>query len=270
MKKWIFCFTLCLSSFIVAAPMQNHHIDADSLSQLTALFGISEDADLIAETQRLWLRKPHQERWEMDELSNEKRCFVLNWGKKQGFFDPWMPLEQNYDKALILGATTGVMQLRLNYLKDLWNEGIRFNEVVWLTGERPLDLAVDKLTDRCSNESEAARILWAESDLPEELASLPLVFIEVPMKVVGASVQRPTTVDTLVAWLKVDTNPCKALFVSSQPFCNYQHAVIEAYLPETFLFDCVGPGVDPTRHPKGAAILLDAVTRQIYQESLKN
>jgi hypothetical protein len=160
------------------------------------------------------------------------------------------------------------MQIRLNYLKQLWNEGTRFHEIVWLTGDRPLDKRVDGLTDVCSNESEAARILWQEADLPEEMRLLPVVFIAVPMKVEGSSQKRPNTEDTIVAWLKVSPEPCKALFVSDQPFCGYQFAVIKANLPNTFLFDLVGQGVDPSSHPAAAAITLDSIARWIYQENL--
>lgn len=88
------------------------------------------------------------------------------------------------------------------------------------------------------------------------------------MKIEGSSVKRPNTEDTLVAWLKVAPEPCKALFVSDQPFCGYQFAVIKTNLPNTFLFDLVGQGVDATSHPAAAAITLDTVARWIYQEAL--
>ena len=56
-------------------------------------------------------------------------------------------------------------------------------------------------TDRCSNESEAAHILWEETSLPDEMRSLPVVFVAVPMKTEGSSLKRPNTEDTIVAWL---------------------------------------------------------------------
>ena len=37
-------------------------------------------------------------------------------------------------------------------------------------------------------------------------------------------------------------------------------------MPKAFLFDVVGPGVDPTQHPAAAAVLLDSLARWIYQE----
>ena len=267
MKKWLFLFAICLCSLTFASPIQDRKIDPTALSQLALALDIPQDADIVIETQKRWLRKPNQERWEIAELSPDQRLFVLNWATDQGLFAPWKPVSKTYDKALILGATTSRMQMRFDYLKQLWNEGTRFNEIVWLTGDRPLDKRVDGLTDRCSNESEAAHIIWEETNLPEEMRSLSIVFVAVPMKIEGSSQKRPNTEDTIVAWLKLSPEPCKALFVSDQPFCGYQFAVIKANLPNAFLFDLVGQGVNSTSHLT-AATILDSIARWIYQEDL--
>ncbi len=267
LRGWFF-LAVFLCSFTFALPIQDRKIDPVALLQLQRALDIPEDADIVVETQKRWLRKPSQERWEIAELTLDQRLFVLNWAKEEGVFDAWKPVSKIYDKALILGATTSRMQMRLDYLKELWNEGVRFHEIVWLTGDRPLDQRVDGLTDRCSNESEASRILWKETLLPEEMRALPVVFVAVPMKGEGASQKRPNTEDTLVSWLKLSPEPCKALFVSDQPFCGYQFAVVKASLPKEFLFDLVGPGVDPSSHSAAAAVTLDSLARWIYQENL--
>ncbi len=268
MKKWLFLFAICLSCLTFASPIQDRKIDPIALAQLSVALDIPQDADIISETQKRWLRKTNQERWEIAELSPDQRLFVLNWATDQGLFAPWKPASQTYDKALILGATTSRMQMRLDYLKQLWNEGTRFNEIVWLTGDRPLDKRVDELTDRCSNESEAAHILWKETELPEEMRALSVVFVAVPMKIEGSSEKRPNTEDTIIAWLKLSPEPCKALFVSDQPFSGYQFAVIKATLPNAFLFDLASQGIDSKGHPAAAAITLDSIARWIYQEDL--
>ncbi len=268
MKKYFLLLALCFSSFIAALPIQDHKIDPAALSDLASALDIAPDANIIAETQRLWLRKAGQERWEMAELSSDQRLFVLDWAIAQGLFSSWKPGCKAYDKALILGATTSRMQMRLDYLKQLWDEGIRFDQIVWLTGDRPLDQRVDGLTDRCKSESEAAYVIWEETNLPEEMKRLPVVFIAVPMQKEGLIAKRPNTEDTIVAWLQSTPEPCKALFVSDQPFCGYQFAVIKGILPKIFLFDLVGQGVDSSSHPAAAAITLDSIARWIYQEHL--
>lgn len=90
------------------------------------------------------------------------------------------------------------------------------------------------MTELCDNESEAAHILWDETDLPEGMRHLSVVFVAVPMKNEDGSLKRPNTEDPIIAWLEVSPNPCKVLFVTDQPFCGYQFAVIKTNLPEAF------------------------------------
>lgn len=268
MKNWLFLLSIFLWGVSFASPIQDRKIDPVALSQLAAALDIPQDKDIVEATQERWLRRPDQERWELAELSSKQKIFVLKWAAAEGLYSPWKPLCKEYDKALILGATTSRMQMRLDYLKQLWDEGVRFSEIIWLTGDRPLDKRVDELTDRCSNESEAARVIWEETNLPDEMRKVEVLFVAVPMKVAGSTKKRPNTEDTLVAWLKIEPKPSRALFVSDQPFCGYQFAVVKGALPEEFMFDLVGPGVDPASHPAAAAITLDSIARWIYQERL--
>jgi hypothetical protein len=266
MKKRFLFLAISLCNVLFAAPLKDHIIDPQALYALAQALDIPPDSDLIAETQKQWLRKPGKERWEVAELSEDKRAIVLNWATQQGLFDSWKPLLKNYDKALILGATTSRMQMRLNYLIELWEEGTRFDEIVWLTGDRPLDPRVDSLTDRSTTESGAARIIWEETILPEGMRNLPVVFMPVPMKIEGSSSVRPNTQDTLVAWQAKVLGPCTALFVSNQPFCGYQFAVIKTTLTPEVMFDLVGSGVDLTERSVSAAVTLDSIARWIYQD----
>ncbi len=266
MKKYLLlAVSFCSLSF--SSPMQDRAIDPAALSELCLALNIS-DNDIIRETQQQWLRKPGQERWELTELSLEQKRFVLDWAEKQGLFAPWKPACDQYDEALILGATTSRMQMRLDYLKKLWMQGTRFEKIVFLTGERPLDNRVDDFTDLCKNESEAAQILWENASLPDEMRRLPVIFISVPMKKEGSTLKRPNTQDTILAWLQTTLKTGSALFVSDQPFCGYQFAVIKTCLPDSVLFDLVGEGADPASHPAAAAITLDSIARWIYQEHI--
>jgi len=265
MIQSIFIILVCFCSQIFALPIQDRKIDPTALSELALELGIPKESDLIIETQKRWLRNQGLERWEMNELSLEQKRFVLKWAKDQGLYAPWEPILTKYDKGIILGCSTSLMKSRLQTLIDLWNEGVLIHEIVWLTGDRPLDPRVDGLIDRCKTESEAAHIIWQEANLPQEMKNLPVVFIEVPVKSDG---KRPNTQDTVVAWLNTLKKPCSALFVSDQPFCGYQFAVIKSTLPNTIDFDVVGKGADPTSHPAAAAITLDSIACWIYQEHI--
>lgn len=268
MKKWISFLVICFCSSTFSSPIQDYQIDPAALLNLASHLNIPQGGDLIEETQNCWIRKPNQERWELQELSLDQQQFILAWASEQGLFAEWRPVSSTYDAALILGATTGHMQKRLDFLKKLWEEGVRFNQVAWLTGKRPLTPSIDKFLDRCSNESEAASLIWQETDLPEAMKNLPTLFISVPMKEENGSRVRPNTQDTIIAWLNQNPAPCKALFISTQPFCGYQFAVIKSSLPHSFLFDIAGPAAYPSEHPAAAAITLDSIARWIYQDSL--
>ncbi len=255
-------FLLGICSCIFAAPLQDRQIAASALDELFSALGISKEA--AAQTLSQWVRKPGQERWEVQELSEEKRLAVLRWAEEQGFFAPWKPSQNIYDKAFVLGCTTTCMHKRLGYLIKLWEEGVRFEEIVWLTGDRPLDARVDELTEFCRTESDAAKWIWETATLPKEMRALSVQFIAVPMKSVEGVSKRPNTEDTIIAWLDTFPKPCSCLFVSDQPFCGYQFAVIKAALPDTFPFDVVGEGTGPQGHHATAAIILDSIARSIY------
>lgn len=260
----LFFRLLCwlLPSLAIATPLQDRALNPQKVRELASALGIAPDADLVTETQARWLRKSGTERWEMEQLPEEKQTLVLNWAKQNGLLKEWRPSSTTYETALLLGATTSAMQMRLNFLSKLWNEGVRFQKIVWLTGERPLDPKVDGLTSETGTESGAARLIWERSALPEEMKKLPTLFIAVPMKENG---QRPVTQDTIEAWLKTEPNCEKALFVSNQPFCSYQFAVIASRLPPELLFDVVGP---EAKNPSAAAIL-DSVARELYSQKPK-
>lgn len=249
---------ICCSAFSICwgTPIVDHEINP---SPLYEYFDIEDDAFAWKKAQTMWLRKPGQERWEMQELNPEARAFVLNWAKKMGLFDEWAPSQRSYDRALILGATTSRMALRLNYLTTLWKQGFRFREVVFLTGMRPLDPRVDEMALGYKDESEAAVGLWESSDLK----GIPIRFISVPTSPSG----RPTTEDTLFAWLNESPEPGTCLFVSDQPFCGYQFAVIKKILGDEYPFEMVGPGIKDLSHPAAGAIVLDSIARWIYQSN---
>jgi hypothetical protein len=263
MKKTLLLFlALCHLGF--SSPLRDHKIDQLDLQSL--LQALDMNGDIVKETQKHWIRSKNKERWEISELNSNQGSLVFDWAENHSLFEAWEPCATSYDVALILGATTPSMEHRLDYLKSLWAGGTRFEEVVWLTGERPLDQNVDQFTDICSTESEASKVIWEKADLPDEMRKLPVTFVSTQMKTNENKPSRPNTKDTLISWLETCHKPCKALFVSHQPFCGYQFAVINNTLPETFLFDVVGPACDKNKNKRLAAITLDSLARWIYEE----
>lgn len=270
MKKWLSLFLLFAVTTGFSAPLQNRSLNQITLAKLANDMGLN--GDLLEQTQKHWYQAKDQgkERWQISEVSDEHRTLAIQWAQENAMFEPWEPAKEHYDSALILGSSTTLMRERLKYLVSLWNKGIRFGEVVWLTGDRPLEAKIDHLCDRCSNESEGARWLWEEFSLPEEMRQLSVHFVAVPMKLIHNEAKRPNTRDTIIAWMDTKPDAKSALFVSSQPFCGYQHAVIEGALANNIDFDVVGQGVNPDfakHHPSTGAIILDTAAKWLYQET---
>lgn len=265
LKTLCLCLMACMTS-LFSSPLEKRELDSSALEELFAALGV-DPARAVEQTQKEWLRKAGEERWHMQEIAPEKRQFVLEWGKKQKLFQAWEPTKMSYDKVFILGATTGRMETRLAFLKKMWKEGVRFQEVVWMTGDRPLDPQVDRLLDVCKTETDAAHYIWERAELDPQLRALPCVFIAVPMKEKEGKKLRPTTEDTVVAWLQTNPKPCTALFISDQPFCGYQFAVIKGSMPKEFGFDLVGAGVEAEKYPNAAAVVLDSLARTLYQQA---
>ena len=260
---------VCLQVALSALPLVERRSSEVDVIGLSALLGVPQGSDLVTYTQTHWLRTAGKERWEMGELGSEQRAVVLSWADSHGIYATWGPSETRYDAALVFGASTGIMRARLDYLIELWNRGIRFDQVVFLVGERPLSEAVDDLFGICPNEAVAASYLASTTNFPLEMRKLPVLFVSVPMKITQEGKKiRPTTGDTLHAWLKEKSpQQKKVLFVSNQPFNGYQYAVTEGVLPEEILFEVVGPGIkDPAQHPLAATITLDSLARWLYQE----
>jgi hypothetical protein len=220
-------------------------------------------ASIVQATQKKWLRPYGKERWETPEVAEEKRAKIVELAEKLGFISEIAPIRKKSATCLIHGGTVSRMQLRISYLGALWEEGVRFDRLIFLTGGRPLDPAIEG--DDCLLESQAARRLWQEALLPPALKSFPLTFIDVPMKVSEGRAKRPTTADTLIAWLSTQPQVGPALFISSQPFCLYQHLVAKTHLPSSFEPETVGLGGEmETQH---GGIILDSIARWLFEQT---
>jgi len=252
---------------LLALPVQERNLDVKKVEELCTALGM-EGKDLVKETQNSWLRKAGKERWEMEELPSYQRAAVIEWAINQKIYDSWCPALESYHSALILGATVERMENRLKYLAELWQQGIRFREIIWLTGQRPLDPKIEHCPS-CRTETSAAMYIWEKEQLPDEMRGIPVTWISVPMKTEGDKRVRPNTQDTIVAWFSLCSpkpGHC-CLILSDQPFCGYQYAVVDHLFPKEIQFDVVGRGVDPYSHGEAAAITLDAVARWLYQQT---
>ncbi len=251
---------------------KDHFVYSSNLKRLFALTNINcEDSleSMVEATQKKWLRPQGKERWDIKELYSPKEVNKIRLlSEGMCFFQEVLPTEKFYDYALVLGATFSSVQDRFSFLIKLWKMGVRFRELVFLAGERPLDPRIEPAsiffeTEKApKNETEMMQYVYDHWEMPKEMKGLPFQIVSVPFDVKKG--HRPSTGDTIQAWMDLSPKPGKCLFVSNQPYCLYQNLVVKNYLPKSFHFETVGLSVSSL--DISGSVLLDTVARCLYQE----
>lgn len=278
-RKWSICLLLWLAGFCVNAEAytlidrQNH--PSDDLMQLFQTLSIPMENDPAAINdymQTHFLRKSTEERWEMSPSIYESHWEeILPIFQRLGMADPIPPSQSHYHYVILNGQNIPGMQKQIEYLLNLWNRGdLTFDHVVFLTGQRPLAIVDgnDSLFSQAATESEAAQIL-SETYLTPKGISWEI--IAAPMH--SASGKRPTTEDTIQAWLESSPRPDSVLMISINPFIPYQFETFHNNLARAGWFSrggtLEGCGDSLLAHYRGnnrLAILLDNLARIFYTE----
>ncbi len=264
-----------------------------SLLKLLEALNVSHDGflnSIVAATQNQWLREMGKERWNIPELSlNEAdRKKIMALLAEIGCVSDIRPTHTEYDFALILGSTADDMEFRLNYLINCWQNGVRFHQLLFLTGARELDASADdvkilKDTSRIpvkkgwvfeedqmpKTETDLAHFILRKVQLPKELLrQITISVVSVPIQEDNQGVShRPTTQDTIVHWMSMKPQSGSILAVSSQPYIGYQDIVLKSYLPHDFSVETVGPAAQPDEK---IAVYLDSLARWLYQVNKKH
>jgi len=254
---------------------------------LLRMFNVNHDGTLegiVNQTQKQWLRQKGKERWEIEDVFADKRESAMPLFEKLQVTHEIKPTKNFYRYALLLGATVSRVRNRLAYLINLWSKGIRFEELVFLGGQRPLAPKLeskDVLFDRTNKdlairtdwspgtvpqtETEMMKMVFDQAELPKKMRDVRVLFVDVPMKKLkDGTLKRPTTPDTIKAWLQMGPEPGDCLAFSNQPYIGYQHATLKTLLPKNFFIETVGASYNPKVIK--IVVLLDAVARWFYQE----
>jgi len=232
-----------------------------------------------------WLRTSGKERWEVKEISPEKREQLMTMFDKLFVIQEIEPAGIYYDYAVILGATVHRVRSRLQYLVELWKKGVRFGCIVVLVGQRPLDSGLEspeellnenntmfpfkhgwQLTDDLpTTETGMAKLVFAQSPLPAEWDNLSIIFVDTPMQqTLFGKLRRPNTQDTIMHWFKTNPRAGSVLAISGQPYVNYQDTVLRCFIPDTFSLETVGKAA-PLK--ERTTTILDSMARWLYQEN---
>lgn len=194
-----------------------------------------------------------------------------------GFIKGRSPHFEKYTGAIVHGSLLTRVRIRLDYLIKQWKKGIRFRDIYFLSGERPLDPQYEyqdkfindkdsplkirkdwKLLAIPKTECEMIQLVWNQIELPQDMKNQVNVhFINAPMK----NNLRPTTDDTVEAWLKTAPSVGNYLAVTDNPYINRQDVVTRIASSKKYGFDTVGPDV---YSEVTMAIVLDELARLIF------
>jgi hypothetical protein len=261
---------LCLCAILLGDPVQPP-LDASGqpkkpLLALLELLEVPHNGTLtsiVEATQERWLRKSATERWQLSELYPDKKEKALALLSQIECVDAVVPMESHYRYALILGGPLERAKIRIQHLVALWEQGIRFDEVVLLTGNRTIDPNFERIDPSIKNETELMELLYKITPMPEAMRKVRVTVADAPKHADGA---RPNTADTVYAWLKLKPQLGSCLAVSCQPFAGYHDSVLKTYLPQEFLVETVAAAAPGKTL---LAMYLDNLARWLYQENIR-
>ncbi len=236
--------------------MQEKEIISQSLLKILEITHVEHDGSLsniVAATQRVWLRSPERERWEFNYAFENARNELLPYFDQLGMTQEIIPKEKIYDYGVILGTTINALRRRFAYLFRLYESGVIFKKCVIITGERSLDPTImvgdhpddseyesrEEMFKRNNKllpiradwrepefvpatESEMAHMLFEQAVLPKGFRENVVVeFVDTPMQKMGDGTwRRPNTGDTIKLWLKSNPKAGTVLAISDQPYIN--------------------------------------------------
>lgn len=231
---------------------------------------------VLALTQKHWLRAANQERWQIKEKSLDLKNQVWPLIEDLGMLKAKYPEQKHYEYALVLGATINTMQVRLDFLLQEWQKGLRFKQLVFLVGERQLDPIIENIDNlikdykipkpvavKIKTETDAARLLFQQLNPPAEWSNLAVLFVDTKGKTnQQGKWQRPNTEDTFRTWLtQFKPIPGTILAVSNNPNIAYQHSVLSKNIPPHFKLETVG--AEAAKDTK-FELILDNLARWYY------
>ncbi|WP_039458372.1 hypothetical protein [Candidatus Jidaibacter acanthamoebae] len=288
----IFCW-LSITALSCEKHAKHKHFNHKAvIKELLNLTGVvcNEEAGDITSCTKQWMRPENKERWEIRDAENESilknKDRIITLLNELKIYDAIDAKNSQYDYGVVLGANANAMRIRLAHLAKQIDQGVEIKQVVFLVSQRPRfenieteEMLFDennlylplkkgwvKPKKTPATETEIAKFLFEQSDLPEKLQSLPVIFVDTPGKGgLPATVKRASTSDTVIAWMKSNPKSGTILAISNPPYIGYQHAVLKKYLNPGFECETIGaPKVDPDKI--SIRVVLDSIAKNIEND----
>lgn len=225
--------------------------ESDALKRVWAACGLPETHDFarrVEIAQEHLLRPKGLERWQISERYADQREALMALFSQMGFLEGSHASNLHYDYGVVHGATLHRTRSRIQWLVNEYNRGVRFDAVIFLSGERKLDpqLEIPEIREQLregeampETETQMVRWLWQRLDLPEGLRLLPFTLVDAK-----ASDWRAHTGDTATEWVAGAPKAGSILAVSNQPYVSYQDMSLRNRLPSTFTLETIGEPVN--------------------------
>ncbi len=229
----------------------------------------------------------------VDSPEREKiRPEIIKIASSLGLFDEQKPSLQHYDYAICLGSFLDSVRNRLTQLVKLWQLGIRFDSLIFLTGERylrkgpgqkddyadfinpaksplPFKSNWSPLPSPYETEYDMCMQIFEQVEIPQDMQKAlenKVIFVNAPK----GEKTRPNTKDTYVTWIETYHPVPGTVLASSDPlFFSYQHLGAVLILDETFVIDTVAPRAPylilKIYEPSLATIVLDVIAKCLIE-----
>lgn len=250
---------------------------------------------ILKETQSKWIAVRQGinglERRDIQDTSSQLllRQEVLHLARDLHLLDASLPESNHYDYACFLGAFLESSKARLKLLVECWKKGVRFDQLIFLGGDRPLRLnpgeneTLDVFfasKDICPSfgslneiiyetEYDMLKLLWEQYNIPMDMRSHlkeKVIFIHATAKESG---KRASTADSYRQWLNdYKPKPGTVLAISSPLVGAYQHLVGKNIMSSQFPVDTI---YDEAKEENlKVSIILDTVAKCLYEFSKMN
>ena len=189
--------------------------------------------------------------------------------------------QKSYKYALVFSGYSGATSRRLHYLADFWKNGIKFEKIIILSGERDLgsndwDLGPglslkksDKIVEHCKTEYDLTKVVYDQLDLPKDFKALPVVFVNTPKKKLSdGSLRFHYPEDKINCWLETSPEPGDCLAVINQPYVLTLDTLLHNLLPADFkVVNTVGYAISQQHH--SVSMWLGAISWWLYEECIR-
>lgn len=239
--------------------------------------GVSCESDLknvVELTQKKWIKS--NEKKQLGEIDRRKGDFIYQL-KELGCVDKILPSKKSYDYCLLIGGAYPTFIERLDYIIDRWEQGVRFNTLIFVAEERLLDFEREKrlllnnpnkqIKSKASQklpqtEIDMIKFVFENIDLPKELRDVKTLFLSSQGTITPFRFS-----DSLIRWT-IEKRPPRGscLVVSSQPYVGYEESCVRSALPN-FEIEAIGEAASPNTK---VSEYFEILAMWLYNEALTN